>query len=270
MRLFDGSGKVHEVIQSQYEEWIVDTLEPLTIDVVCEGQSSVFLNVKQASTLNLVVTANENTELTLLVWNNTSTPVVFEETYQVKRNAVLNLAYGECNNADLLRNSHVTLIEEGAKATIKSATLCKNKKKMSMTCTSSAPHTSGYIENYSVVLEYADYVLDATGKVEKGAHGSKSHQVSRALTFNENMNASILPKLLIDENDVEASHATSVGQIDENQMVYLQSRGLNEQQVLGLITIGYLMPITTFIQNEELKEVLTKEIESKVSQSCLM
>ncbi|MPN41600.1 hypothetical protein SDC9_189154 [bioreactor metagenome] len=76
--------------------------------------------------------------------------------------------------------------------------------------------------------------------------------------------------LLIDENDVEASHATSVGQIDENQMVYLQSRGLNEKQVMGLITIGYLMPITGFIQNEELKEVLTNVIESKVTESCSM
>lgn len=270
MKLFDGGGKVNQIIQSGYDEWIVDTLDPLTIDVVCEGQSSIYLNVKQAGTLNIVVTVVENAECTFLVWNDTKSLVVFDEAYHVKRNGVLSIAYGECNPGDLQRNSHVFLEEEGAKATIKSATLCKNKKKMTMTCTSIAPYTEGMIENYSVVLENADYVMNATGKIVKGAHGSKSHQVSRALTFDENLNATILPKLLIDENDVEASHATSVGQIDENQMVYLQSRGLSEQQVMGLITIGYLMPITTFIQNDELKEILTKEIESKVSESCLM
>lgn len=270
MKLFDVGGKVNQIIQSGYEEWIIDTEDPLTVDLVCDGHSSIFLNIKQAKELQFDVTTLENASLTLLIWNNAEESITFEETYHVKRNGELNLAYGECNQADIHRNSNVLLEEEGAKATIKSATLCKNNKKMTMSCTSKAPYTEGRIENYSVVVENADYVLNATGKIVKGAHGSKSHQVSRALTFNDHQNTTIIPKLLIDENDVEASHATSVGQIDQQQMVYLQSRGLNEQQVMRLITIGYLMPITTFIQNEELREVLTKEIESKVSESCLM
>ena len=84
------------------------------------------------------------------------------------------------------------------------------------------------------------------------------------------MNAVILPKLLIDENDVQASHATSVGRIDENQLIYLQSRGLTEGQVLNLISTGYLMPIASFIENEQLQNQLKEEIESKVSASCSM
>lgn len=270
MKLFDVGGKINQIIQSGYEEWIVDTLDPLTIDIVCDGHSSIYLNVKQAIDLKLNVTVLENAGLSLLVWNNAIEHINYNEEYYVKKNAVLNLAYGECNHADTRRVSNVSLQEEGATATIKSATLCKNVKHMNITCTSEAPYTDGKMENYSVVLEGADYVITATGKIVKGAHGSKSHQVSRALTFDENQNATIIPKLLIDENDVEASHATSVGQIDENQMVYLQSRGLTEKQVMSLVTIGYLMPIADFIENEELKQVLTNEIESKVTESCLM
>lgn len=270
MKLFDVGGKVNQIIQDGYEEWIIDTLDPLIIDIVCDGHSSIYLNVKQGLNLKFNVTVLENAGFTLLVWNNAIEPINFEEKYVVKKNGTLDLAYGECNVADVRRISHVSLEEEGAKATIKSATLCQNKKHMTITCSSDAPHTEGQMENYSVVLEGADYVLTATGKIVKGAYGSKSHQTSRALTIDESQNATIIPMLLIDENDVEASHATSVGQIDENQMVYLQSRGLNEKQVMGLITIGYLMPITGFIQNEELKEVLTNVIESKVTESCSM
>ncbi|MEG0076944.1 SufD family Fe-S cluster assembly protein [Anaerorhabdus sp.] len=268
MKLIDVGGRNNEIIPDGYQEWIIDTLDPLTLDLTCDGISSVFVNIKKASKLGIKMTVLENAGCSLLIWNNTTSPVEFDENYVVNKNSYLNLAYGECNTADIQRNSIVSLVDDGATAMIKSATLCKNKKNTSILCQSLAPHTTGNMENYSVVLEGGDYKMEATGKIHKGAYGSKSHQTSRALTFDDKQKATIIPKLLIDENDVEASHATSVGQIDENQMVYLQSRGLTQKQVLSLITIGYLMPIADFIENEELQTVLRREIESKVVESC--
>ena len=72
--------------------------------------------------------------------------------------------------------------------------------------------------------------------------------------------------LLIDENDVEASHATSLGQPDENQLYYMQSRGLSRQSAMELITLGYLLPIASKIQNEKLRDILEKQIELKVKE----
>ena len=59
--------------------------------------------------------------------------------------------------------------------------------------------------------------------------------------------------MLIDENDVEASHATSVGSVDENQLFYMQTRGLTKKEVLSLIAVGYLSFITDVIDDEDLK-----------------
>ena len=70
--------------------------------------------------------------------------------------------------------------------------------------------------------------------------------------------------LLIDENDVQASHATTMGQIDENQLYYLQTRGLTKTQALGLITIGYLLPIASSLDDETLQEELSAKVEKKV------
>lgn len=268
MKLIDVGGRNNVIIADGYQEWIIDTLDPLTLDLTCDGVSSVFMNVKRASNLKIKMTVLENAGCTLLIWNNTETKVEFDETYVVEKSSYLNLAYGECNVSDTNRNSKVSLMGAGASAIIKSATLCKSKKISSITCESLAPHTVGNMENYSVVLEDGEYKMDATGKIVNGAYDSRSHQTSRALTFNEKQKATIIPQLLIDENDVEASHATSVGQIDENQMIYLQSRGLTHNQVLSLITVGYLMPIADFIENEELQQILRKEIESKVVESC--
>lgn len=270
MKLFDEGGKITEIIQDGYSEWIIDTNDYLELVLVCDGQSDLFVKVKHAESITFHMQVLENASCTLFVWNESDCDITFNEKYEVRKNSVLKIAYGECNKANSTRKSTVLLKDEGAVATIKSATLCQSNKKFIIECVSEAPHTEGNIENYSVVVDHGNYQMEATGCIKKGAHGSKSHQTSRALTFDENQTATILPKLLIDENDVEASHATSVGQIDENQLVYLQSRGLTERQVMSLITIGYLTPIANFIENEELQKMLREEIESKVGETCLI
>ena len=80
----------------------------------------------------------------------------------------------------------------------------------------------------------------------------------------KNITVRFLPVLLIDENEVKASHATTLGQPDENQLYYLQTRGLSRSQALGLLTLGYLLPISELFDNEEIKEKLKNEIEKKV------
>ena len=74
----------------------------------------------------------------------------------------------------------------------------------------------------------------------------------------------MIPLLLIDENDVKASHALTIGQPDEDQLYYLQSRGLTTKQAVGLLSIGYFLPVIELIDNEEEKVQLRQEMESKV------
>ena len=76
----------------------------------------------------------------------------------------------------------------------------------------------------------------------------------------------VFPKLLIDENDVEASHAASVGQANEEHIFYLQSRGLTYIEALRLMIMGYLAPVISEIEDKEIQEELMKEIEAKVNE----
>ena len=77
-------------------------------------------------------------------------------------------------------------------------------------------------------------------------------------------------ELMIDENDVQASHAMSIGRVDEDQLYYMMSRGLSVQQCTSLISTGYLMPITKVIENEELRNMLAEEMERKIAELCSM
>ena len=202
----------------------------------------------------------------LLLWNNTDKQLETKEEYHVKSDASLFISYGELSSGNMNRNSIVHLDERGANAIVSSATVCGHVKTSYIEVVHHAPNTSGEMEHYGIILKDGQFKMEAIGKIDKGAYASKSHQSTRILTFDKKQNATVLPMLLIDENDVEASHATSLGQPDENQLYYMQSRGLSRQSAMELITLGYLLPIASKIQNEKLRDILEKQIELKVKE----
>lgn len=270
MKKIETGGILHEVIQDGYVEKIINTMDSLEYNITCDKETDLFIQVQAASELKLNIKVLANAKCSILIWNESEQPIKLIEQYGVEHFGQLKVAYGDCGANEAYRDVKVDLVGDGASAIVKSSILAQSKKETTMICTSYKPHTFCQMENYSVVTSDGNYVLDATGVIKKGAVGSASHQTSRALTMSEKPRTTIVPQLLIDENDVEASHATSIGQVDENQMIYLQSRGLTEKQVVGLITRGYLLPIADFIEREELKDQLTKKIESKVEATCSM
>ena len=75
------------------------------------------------------------------------------------------------------------------------------------------------------------------------------------------------PKLEIEANDVKASHAATVGQVDAEQKFYLMSRGLTENEAMGLIVSGFIEPIVRELPMEyavELNRLIELEMEGSV------
>ena len=97
------------------------------------------------------------------------------------------------------------------------------------------------ITNNVVCLNDTDFELNVIGNIIKGAKNSKCHQKSQCLTFESPKKAKVLPVLNIDENDVEASHSLSCGTIDEEVLFYMNSRGLNKKESLGLLLVSYCL-----------------------------
>ena len=244
----------------------IETDYDIDLNITSEDISNVFIRIVKAKNINIA--AKIKNDVSILFWNEDINGFSSNENYEVAENVNFNLSYGECNSGTCLRNINVDLIGENAKAILSSASLVDNKKTYNMTITNKAKYSSGNINNYAVVLNNGSLVIDAIGKIEKGASKAKSHQVSRALSFESGQQATILPELLIDENDVEASHAMSIGCVDENQLYYLMSRGLSNKECLMLISSGYLLPIVDVIEDETLKLKLKDELERKIRQLC--
>ncbi len=256
------------IINEDYLELEIDVEGHLDLNITNKKSCNVFVKIKKARSIYVSVEVMENTQCTYLIYNDNKASLTTNELFKVKRGAILNLATCDINQQKCKRRINVDLIDEFAVCNFKSAALCSDEMHYQIAINSCYANTTGMMENYGVVLENGKYHMDATGKIDKGAHGSKSHQASHALCFAKKQQAVILPQLLIDENDVEASHATTVGSIDDNQLFYMQSRGLSAKEAGALLTLGYLSFIKAVIPNPQLQDYLDQEIESKVNKIC--
>ena len=78
--------------------------------------------------------------------------------------------------------------------------------------------------------EKSSAIFNGIGHIEKGATSSNAVQESRILMLSEKARGDANPILLIDEDDVTAGHAASVGRVDPLQLYYLMSRGISQEE----------------------------------------
>src|SRR5699024_7307797 len=88
--------------------------------------------------------------------------------------------------------------------------------------------TDAQLLQHGVHIGSSATTFNAIGKIEHGASQGNAEQESRLLMLSEKARGDANPILLIDEHDVTAGHAASVGRVDPIQMYYLMSRGITK------------------------------------------
>jgi Fe-S cluster assembly protein SufB len=80
-------------------------------------------------------------------------------------------------------------------------------------------------------------------KVHKGAHGVRSNVVCDALLLDPKSRSDTYPSIEIDEQDVTIGHEASVSKVGEEQLFYLMSRGLSEEEATTMVVSGFIEPL---------------------------
>ena len=81
-------------------------------------------------------------------------------------------------------------------------------------------------------------------RVEKGAYKVKSHVRCDALILDEESRSDTYPYMEIEEQDARVGHEATVSKVGDDQLFYLMSRGLSEQQAMSMIVNGFIEPVT--------------------------
>jgi len=104
-----------------------------------------------------------------------------------------------------------------------------------------APDTSSQIISKSISKDGGRTSYRGLLKVIKGAKGVKSNVRCDALILDEKSRSDTYPTMQIDEEDVNVGHEASVSKIGEDQLFYLMSRGLSENDATGMIVNGFII-----------------------------
>lgn len=183
------------------------------------------------------------------------------------KDATVNWSIGMMSSGNVLGDFDCDLVGEGAHAEIKAvAVSSENQEQIIDTrVTNKAPHTTGHILQHGVILDASRLTFNGIGHIFKGAHGSDAQQESRVLILSDEARGDANPILLIDDNDVTAGHAASVGQVDPEDLYYLMSRGISEDMAQRLVIRGFLGSVITSIPLKDVQQEFINVIEGKLN-----
>ncbi|MBX6341060.1 MAG: Fe-S cluster assembly protein SufB [Thermomicrobiaceae bacterium] len=130
-----------------------------------------------------------------------------------------------------------------------------------------APHTSSQIISKSISKGTGRSSYRGLVKVHKGAHDVKANVVCDALLLDEQSRTDTYPYMEIEEERVSIGHEATVSKVAEEQLFYLQSRGISEAEAMSMIVSGFIEPIAKELPLEyavELNRLIQLEMEGSV------
>ncbi|MCA2222272.1 Fe-S cluster assembly protein SufB [Nonomuraea aurantiaca] len=130
-----------------------------------------------------------------------------------------------------------------------------------------APHTSSTVISKSVARGGGRTSYRGLVQIEEGAHGSASTVKCDALLVDQISRSDTYPYVDVREDDVSMGHEATVSKVSEDQLFYLMSRGLNEDEAMAMIVRGFVEPIARELPMEyalELNRLIELQMEGAV------
>lgn len=225
---------------------------------------------KKASSASLMVELiarpGSHIEFSSLDELSQDTTLYFNRRARIEKDAHVEWAIAFMNDCNTLGDLDSELVGEGSFADSKAIAVTTANQKVGINnrVTNRGPHSTGLINQRGVLLENSRLIFNGIGQIVHGAHGSKADQQNRVLMMSDEAHGDANPLLLIDENDVIAAHAASVGPVDKVQMNYLMSRGIPYDQAQRLVIRGFLGAVLDAIPNKDVRRKMIDVLERKL------
>ena len=185
------------------------------------------------------------------------------------RNAPMEWVDGNLGSKTTMKYPAVMLMEEGARGEVLSVAFATDgmHQDAGAKMTHVAPNTSSQIISKSISKGLGRSSYRGLVKIHKGAKGSRSNVVCDALLLDEASRTDTYPYMEIEEDEVSVGHEATVSKVADEQLFYLQSRGVSESDAMSMIVNGFIEPITKELPLEyavELNRLIQLEMEGSV------
>ncbi len=229
----------------------------IVIDLLEDTNLEIEYNNENALKLDILIRVAEGVTAKVQEFRNGNLMKI-QYRYELDNHSFLNIQKFHHMNGmkeldTIYLNGHNSKIDYTLK------TISKVREKYDITVYHEGKNTESMIRTNGVNLLDGSLDFHITGIVPNGKTGAKLDQKNRIINLN-NQKCSIHPNLFIDEYDVVANHSAWIGKFREDELFYLESRGLSETLAMNLLVKGFLL------SNLELSNKRKEELVSIINQ----
>ncbi|MGD0115704.1 MAG: Fe-S cluster assembly protein SufB [Dehalococcoidia bacterium] len=183
--------------------------------------------------------------------------------------AVIEWVDGNLGSKVTMKYPAIYLMEPGARGEVLSLSFAGRGQHQDAGAKAvhAAPYTNSVITSKSISKDGGRASYRGLVKAYRGAKGIRSSVRCDALLLDEDSRSDTYPTMEIDERDVTISHEASVSKVSEEQLFYLRSRGIDEQEATKMIVNGFVEPVVKELPMEyavELNRLIELQLEGAI------
>jgi Fe-S cluster assembly protein SufD len=238
----------------------------VTVEQSCELTMIIDLRdaITNGVTYDLTLDIAPNSHVSYVLLSETSQQdITINQTIDLAKDAKVHVISAFLSES-LQANLKVRLNGQGSNVMMNAIAVSSNKQSqvIDVNMTHYAPYSYADMYNIGIANGEGRIVLNGVEKIEQGMTQANAFQTLKGIILSDKAIVEVNPILLIDEYDVKAGHGATIGKIEENQLYYLQSRGLTKDEAEKLIINGYIKPILDEIKDE----TISKRLEASIYQ----
>lgn len=238
-----------------YRKECIFGINEVKIVVTKDSNLDIEIKLKEETKLNFNINVKEDVNLNLnIITKGESGKVQYK--YNIDKNAYVNVF--KFQNINSIKEMVIAKLSgENARIDYNFKTISNNKETYDYHIFHDANNTISNIKNNGVCIKNGIIIYQVSSFVPKDIIGCVVNQNNRIVNLTNNK-SEIMPNLYIDSHDVEASHNALIGKFSDEEMFYIQSRGIDYNNALKLLISGFL---TSDINNKKILKEINKNIE---------
>ena len=244
------------------------------IDICATGNANIIIEYKSSTNKEcfhngvIKVFAKENAKLNITVINLLNSNSEHFEAMEniLEDNSDLNYTIIDIGGKNSIQNYYSNIIGKSAKNDLKTIYLGSENQIKDINYIAELRGQKSFvdIDVQGALKENAKKNFKGTIDFKKGCKKAKGNENEFCMLLSEKAKSLALPMLLCTEEDVEGNHSTASGKVDAKQLFYLMTRGLSYKEAVKLIVKANFQKIIDRINDEELRNVILKEIDKKL------
>ncbi len=218
------------------------------------------------SILNIVAEPYSNVHVVKSQSINSESRHIFSGISLISREATVNFNSVDLGSGAIATNYNSYLNEERANSYVDSIYIGDGNAKLDLAYSifHVGQKTNSNVSVHGALLENAKKVFRSDLHFEKGASTAHGAEEEYVILLDDTVHSDAIPGLFCHEDDVKGEHAASAGQIDENKLFYLKSRGLSEKKAKQIIIMASFADTIDKLPLEKLKEKVNTIVGQKL------